>query len=185
MTKTLLLKAGRSRQSNLKVVESLRENNQRLGQIRRVNKATAPTPRLGKNPSAKERKGLKSPRMDSWTEGEDSSSPSNRQPNSRSQINKSIESSHREQRTRAIARTLFAAQGSLLFPHSKLRSIADLFESTPSNSTIRFTSKASPTRRKTSRLTPLLPNHSRNSVSLRSRRVRSPSPTRQKNSSED
>lgn len=67
MTKTLLLKAGRSRQSNPKVFESLgKKKNQRLRQIRRVDKAIALTPRLEKKKSERKRtERVQSPRMDS------------------------------------------------------------------------------------------------------------------------
>lgn len=60
--------------------------------------------------------------MDSELKKKSLQAPSSRQPNSRTEknSNKSIEVSSRTA-AKAIARTLFAAQGSLLFPHSKLR----------------------------------------------------------------
>lgn len=100
------------------------KNNQRLGKnYQSKQSARADSFSTWKKSERKRNgKGPKSTRMDSELKKKSLQASSSRQPNSRTEknSNKSIEVSSRTA-AKAIARTLFAAQGSLLFPRSKLR----------------------------------------------------------------
>jgi len=95
--------------------------------------------------------------MELRTEEKESSSIKQGPPNSRPKSIGPIEVSLRTA-TKAIARILFAAQGSLLIPHSKASAIADPSESTPSiQNSVQEPAKPKFDNQENS--IPLLPNH--------------------------